>query len=223
VTLPSLTGLPYTVLVLLFVLATAVAAIVLSRRAGRANPGEGSTFSGGGHFLSRSWKPWQAGIAIGLLALPAYLSSAASGRNYPLGVTHGVLHASLLLTDAPLRHVVAPAAKAPSEATQGTHQAQPQKKVVWWLVLLIGSMMVGSHLSGRLSGQARLLPKPPEQILVALLGGLLVGSGAALATGCVIGNILSGWALMSVGTMLFGVVTILANWTTTLLYLRGLR
>jgi hypothetical protein len=74
-----------------------------------------------------------------------------------------------------------------------------------------------------MSGQARLLPKPPEQVLVAALGGFLVGTGAALATGCVIGNILSGWALMSVGTVLFGLVTILANWGTTALYLRGLR
>ena len=40
--------------------------------------------------------------------------------------------------------------------------------------------------------------------------------------GCVIGNILSGWALMSVGMFLFGVVTIVANWATTALYLRGL-
>jgi hypothetical protein len=58
---------------------------------------------------------------------------------------------------------------------------------------------------------------------VAAAGGFLVGTGAALATGCVIGNILSGWALMSVGTFFFGVVTILANWATTVLYLRGVR
>jgi len=33
------------------------------------------------------WKPWQAGLAIGILAIAAYMSSSASGRNYPLGVT----------------------------------------------------------------------------------------------------------------------------------------
>jgi hypothetical protein len=37
----------------------------------------------------------------------------------------------------------------------------------------------------------------------------------------VIGNILSGWALLSVGTILFGVVVVLANWLTTWLYLMG--
>jgi hypothetical protein len=49
----------------------------------------------------------------------------------------------------------------------------------------------------------------------------LLGAGAAFAGGCVIGNILSGWALMSVGNILFGVVTILSNWVVTYFYLMG--
>jgi hypothetical protein len=223
VTLSSLTGLPFWLLALVIAAATVAAAVLLRRRAVHA---QSSPEASSEHatpttnVLGRSWKPWQAGIAIGLLALPAYLSSAASGRNYPLGVTHGVLHAALLVTDAPVRHVVAPPPAAPSPTSPAK---APKKKVVWWLVLLVGSLMAGSHISARLSGQARLLPKPPDQVLVAILGGFLVGAGATLATGCVIGNILSGWALMSIGGLLFGVVTILANWGTTALYLRGLR
>ena len=108
-----------------------------------------------------------------------------------------------------------------ADEAAGNEAPTPRKKVVWWLVLMVGSLMVGSNVSGQLSGQARLLPKPPEQVLVAVLGGFLVGMGAALATGCVVGNILSGWALMSVGMVLFAVVTVLANWATTWLYLRG--
>jgi hypothetical protein len=60
-------------------------------------------------------------------------------------------------------------------------------------------------------------------VLVAMAGGFLVGVGATLATGCVVGNVLSGWALMSIGAVLFAVATVLANWATTLVYLRGLR
>ena len=218
VTLSSLTGLPFWVLALILAGGTLAWALARRRRttAPEAAPISGSS---GGVRMNRPWKAWQAGIAIGLLALPAYMSSAATGRNYPLGVTHGVLHASLLLTDAPVQHVtgiVTPAPPSPDPAPP-----PPRKKVVWWLVLLVGSLMVGSNLSGRLSGEARLLPKPPEQVLVAAAGGFLVGAGAALATGCVIGNILSGWALMSVGMFVFGVVTVLANWATTVLYLRG--
>jgi len=223
VTLSSLTGLPFWALALAFAAATAAAALLLHRRGRTAGPGEHPAEDphAASRILGRSWKPWAAGIAIGLLALPATLSSAASGRNYPLGVTHGVLHTALLITDAPVRHVVAPPSPAPD--APASKAPKPRKKVVWWLVLMVGGLVIGSHLSGRMSGQAKLLPKPPEQILTALGGGFLVGAGAALAGGCVVGNILSGWALMSVGTMLFGVVTILANWAATFLYLRGLR
>jgi hypothetical protein len=219
VTLSSVTGLPFWVLALILAGGTLVWA--LARRGPRAAAGTPTTDSSGGLRLNRPWKAWQAGVAIGLLALPAYVSSAASGRNYPLGVTHGVLHASLLLTDAPVQHITGIATATPPTADPAP--PTPRKKVVWWLVLLVGSLMVGSHVSGRLSGQARLLPKPPGQVLVAAAGGFLVGTGAALATGCVIGNILSGWALMSVGMVLFGVVTVLANWATTAVYLRGVR
>ncbi len=218
VTLSSLTGLPFWALATVLALATLAWARTRPRRATAeaTTPDTGAT---SGAILRRPWKPWQAGIAIGLLTLPAYVSSAASGRNYPLGTTHGVLHASVLLTDAPVQHVTGVATPAAVPSEPGT--AAPRKKVVWWLVLLVGSLMVGSQLAGRLSGEARLLPKPPEQVLVAVAGGFLVGVGAALAVGCVIGNILSGWAMMSIGALLFGIVTILANWATTVLYLRG--
>jgi hypothetical protein len=97
----------------------------------------------------------------------------------------------------------------------------PPKKIVWWLVGVVISMGAGAHIAGRLSNQIRLLPKPPEQTITALLGGVLVGVGAGFATGCVVGNILSGWALQSVGLLVFGIVTILANWVVTYVYLMG--
>jgi len=219
ITLSSLSGLPFWALALLFGLATLGLAVARRRASPESVEGRPSSLSG---VLSRPWRPWQAGVAIGLLALPAYVSSAASGRNYPLGTTHGVLQASLLLTDAPVQHVVGPPAAPASGQLPSTDPTPPRKRVVWWMVLLVGGLMAGAHLAGRLSGEARLLPKPPEQVLVAMAGGFLAGAGAALGTGCVIGNILSGWALMSVGMFLFGAVVILANWVTTVLYLRGL-
>lgn len=219
VTLSSLTGLPFWVLTL--VVGGATLAWAAARRRSRPSGDPVASPDHSEHrvpFLRRPWKPWQAGIAVGLLTLPAWMSSAASGRNYPLGTTHGVLHASVLLTDTPVQHVTGPASPPPPSPPS---TPAPRKKVVWWLVLLVGSLMLGSQLAGRLSGEARLLPKPPEQVLVAAAGGFLVGVGAALAVGCVIGNILSGWAMMSVGALLFGVATILANWATTVVYLRG--
>jgi hypothetical protein len=123
------------------------------------------------------------------------------------------MQAELLLVDHGFQHVWTTAPAAPA--------AEPGKKVSWWLVLLVSSLVLGSWVSGRMSGQAKLRPKPPDEVVVALIGGVLVGVGAAIATGCVVGNIMSGWALMSVGGFIFGFVTLLSNWVTTYFYLMG--
>jgi uncharacterized membrane protein YedE/YeeE len=228
VTLSSLTGLSYASLAVVFAALTLAVVFSLRHRKAAAKPVATKTDAAplAQRILTRPWKPWQSGVAIGLLALAAYVSSDASGRNYPLGVTHGVLHIEVLATDHPVRHVwqkrpeptTAVAMPAAPEAAQ---EARPGKKVVWWLVGLVTFLVLGSHVSARLRGSFRLLPKPPDETIVAFLGGLLVGAGAALATGCVVGNIMSGVALMSVGNMLFVIVVALSNWATTYVYMIG--
>lgn len=230
--LPAITGLPFGALALVFGLLTLVVALLIRRRKrrdGRESTGDGSR---PGRWLTRPWKPWQAGVAIGILGAPALVSSTASGRPYPLGVTHGVLDVHLLIVDRGFNHrwrqepppaavTTGPSLDKGAAPTRGA-SAQPQgKKIIWWLVALVVSMIPGSWTSARLAGRARLLPKPPEQMLIAFLGGILVGVGAAIGRGCVTGNILSGSALMSVGSMVFGVVTVLAAWATTYVYLMG--
>jgi hypothetical protein len=142
-----------------------------------------------------------------------------------MGVTHGVLHAQLLLTDAPLNHVYAPKS-AQSSATKEApakpaNTAAPAKKVSWWLILEVIFLVAGSFTSAKISGKIKFLPRPPDQTVVAFFGGILLGAGAAIAGGCVVGNIMSGVALMSVGNVLFLVTVVLANWATTWLYLMG--
>jgi hypothetical protein len=216
------TGIPYWVLAVVFAVGTLL--VVVVKRAGARRARESLRDDRTIHrLLTRPWKPWQAGVAIGVLAAFAYVSSAASGRNYPLGVTHGVLHTQQLLMESGSVQIYKRATDPPPPPMQKADRspAKPGKKIVWWLVLLVMSQMLGSFVSGKLSGQARLLPKPPDETLVAVIGGFLVGAGAIFATGCVIGNILSGWALMSLGMLLFGIVTVLANWITTYFYLMG--
>jgi uncharacterized membrane protein YedE/YeeE len=226
VSLYAVTGLPFWALALVFAIITLVLVAVFRKR--RQAEKRNSQNNGKPIFeriITRPWKPWVAGLAIGMLMVPAYLSSAASGRNYPLGVTHGVMQAELLLINSNFNHVYTnqssptnnpanPGSSAPTSNPGG-------KKIVWWLVAGVLSLMLGSWVSARMSGQAKLLPKPPDEILFALLGGLMIGTGAAFATGCVVGNIMSGWALMSVGTFLFGVVAILSNWAATYFYMMG--
>jgi uncharacterized membrane protein YedE/YeeE len=222
VTLSSMTGLPLWAVATILILATLI--IAWKKRSSKNS----SVQSGNGRTsmmkasMTKSWKPWQAGLLIGILGSAAYLSSAASGRNYPLGVTHGVLHAQMLLTDSNLNVVFekpkpAASATAPSQG----QPVSPEKKVSLWLIFLVVSLVIGSWVSARLSGQARFIAKPPEQIFIALIGSILAGAGAAIAKGCVVGNIMSGVALASVGMVLFAIVVILANWVTTYLYLMG--
>ena len=225
--LPALTGIPFWSLATIFAVGT-LAAVLLRRKriSSEINNHNSEGVPALKRIITKPWRPWAAGLAIGLLMVPAYISSASSGRNYPLGVTHGVMQAELLVIDSGLNNVYA---KKPPVTTSDMKSDVPLKqdskpsgkKVVWWLVATVISLMLGSWVSARLSGQARLLPKPPDEMLVAILGGLLIGVGAALAGGCVVGNIMSGWALMSVGTVLFGVVVVLSNWATTYLYMMG--
>jgi hypothetical protein len=229
--LPALTGLPYAFWAFLIGLITLATALWMKRKKPAAVPGMIPGKTSPRRWLTKPWKPWHAGVAIGILACFAYLSSAASGRNYPLGVTHGVLDVAVIATDSGYHSVyktetkpTAITAKIEEENTVEKAQTAPQhseKHVVWWLVGLVISLVIGSHVSGRFSGQTKLLPKPPEQTVIAFFGGILVGIGAALAIGCVIGNILSGWALMSLGTVVFGIVVVLSNWVTTYFYMMG--
>jgi hypothetical protein len=220
VTLSTLSGLPFWVLALLFAVVTLT--VIIGRRG--MHPGASRRAAMGPWMeraLRRPWKPWASGIAIGMLMAPAYLSSVATGRNYPLGVTHGVMQAELLLVDHNVQHVWRINPSPPPKPAAAAPSTPAGKTVSWWLVLVSLALPLGSWVSARMNGTVRLMPKPPDEILTALAGGLLTGAGAAFATGCVVGNIMSGWALMSVGTVLFGVVTILANWITSYYYLMG--
>ncbi len=222
VTLSSLTGLPLWAVAVLLILATLLIAKFKHSRPNTAVGQDRSNFSLMRLFTAKSWKPWQAGLLIGILGSAAYLSSAASGRNYPLGVTHGVMHVQLLATESNLDFVYQrpnPTANTPSSAPAPV--ANLGKRVSVWLMAVVVSLVIGGWLAARLSGQARLIAKPPDQIFVALIGSILAGAGAAIAGGCVVGNIMSGVALGSIGMIFFTFVVVLANWATTYLYLMG--
>ncbi|MFW5663263.1 MAG: YeeE/YedE family protein [Bacteroidota bacterium] len=223
-TLFSVTGIPYLILALIIMDGTIIYSAIKHKKKKFkfALP------------LNKSWKPWIAGIAIGILGIFAYLTSVQSGRNYPLGVTKGVLNYTLVLVEKPeyLQHIkqkpekVKPVIAEPEEYKETNIKKikdsnQPKKKVNDWLLLLVLAMIAGSWVSGALSGQSKLLPKDPEQTLFALFGGFMIGTGAAFAGGCSIGNILSGWGMMSLGNFIFGIVVLLANWAATYFYLMG--
>lgn len=248
ITLSTLTGLPPWAFVLLLGGAT----LLWARRGRRSSPpmGESETGSspsppvgesdeepcsplpvgvpeGGGRLrrlLTRPWKPWHAGLAIGLLSIPGLASGALSGRGYPLCVSNGVFNLANLLTERKLRvfQISFAHMKAVRQEMQAAIQAGDLRSWVSpWLMVLVLALCAGAWVSGRMSGHARLLPKPPEQTIIAFFGGILVGIGVALANGCVIGHVVSGIGLLSVGSLVFGVSALLGNWITSYLYLLG--
>lgn len=221
-----ITGIPYWILSVLFALAT-ILFVLFKKSRKQISKQENKSDK---NILFRSWKPWAAGIAIGILGASAYLTSATTGRNYPLGITHGVLQAHLILTEknSNLEYIfsknIQPKKEPKAETTN--NQTMPKvetKKINVWLVLNVIGLVIGAFISGYSSGKAKFLPKEPSQTFIALLGGLMIGIGAALTGGCSIGNILSGWSLMSLGNFVFGIFAILGAYITTIFYLIGIK
>ena len=99
ITLSSVTGVPYWLLAVIFAAATIIAIIIKGKNRANNNTAGSDDTGPVTRTIRHPWKPWKAGLAIGVLAIFAYLSSASTGRNYPLGVTHGVLHARMLFTE----------------------------------------------------------------------------------------------------------------------------
>lgn len=233
ITLHSFLGVPYWTIVLILLILTLLLTYFLQKKKNKSANKTKSEFS---KVFTKSWKPWQAGIAIGIIAMLAWLSSLPVGRNYPLGVTHGLNHTYQAIIDNNVKFIYQKPEPAKQTALYSSNQkvisnvqaiakdekpkSEPKKLNVWLILLSIG-LMLGAFASGKMTGQTKLLPKEPSQTLIAILGGLLIGIGAAIGSGCVIGNILSGWAMLSVGTFVFGIATLLANWATTYLYLMG--
>ncbi len=226
-TLYSVLKLPYWLLVLIFIILTIAISVVKGKKQG--NKSIRREVRNLKSLITRPWKPWQAGIMIGFVGMLAWLSSLPTGRNYPLGVTHGVSYlyqfviennTELVKSKQP-PNTQSPNVKIQTQVLNQAQQSQPRKLNLWLMMLTLG-LVIGAFLSSKMSNNFALLPKPPEQIIVAVIGGFLTGLGAGLATGCVIGNIISGWAMMSISMFIFGIATLLGNWFATYVYLIGI-
>jgi uncharacterized membrane protein YedE/YeeE len=142
-----------------------------------------------------SWPLFGVAVIVGLLGWAAIVVGPYLGRTHPLGASH--------MPYSLLKYVF-----------EGN--ARIVGLIAWTFVL-------GSALSAWLRGKLLWRTAPKGMLVLAYFGGVLVGFGAILGGGCFVGQILSGWALLSIHALIFGITMILANWATTLLYLRGWR
>lgn len=194
--LPEVTGLSYPLLAGVIGAAGLLGTLYLLRR---ARPGARPRAPLHWRDLRRrDWPAPVAGVLVGLLGWLAYLSSTGQGRNYPLGVVYGVQRVFALLVGV--------------EPSGGE-----------WSLPLVAGILGGSLISARLRGELVWRSGDPAMLVGALIGGVLVGAGALVGRGCFFGNIISGVALLSVHSLLFASVAVIANWITTLIYVRGVQ
>ena len=154
------------------------------------------TFKPGSSLASdRGWPLLAAAIIIGMLGWAAFLAGPSLGRNYPLGATHIPRTLVQFAFNGKL-HIVGLAA---------------------W------TFIPGAALSAWMRGKISWRTAPRNILVMAFLGGVMVGLGAVIGQGCFVGQVLSGWALLSSHALIFGCFMIVTNLVTTLFYLRGWR
>jgi hypothetical protein len=132
-----------------------------------------------------NWKV--AAILLAILAPIAWVSSAASGRNYGFGITGGWV--SLI---------------------KGYVTTTPVNWEGWNIVgIILGAMiaaMAGKEFKLR-------MPKHAITYLQVIVGGCFMGFGASTAGGCNIGHFFTGIPQLALSSMLAGIFFIIGNWT----------
>jgi uncharacterized protein len=192
--LADLIGISYTKLGILVALIGIVLFIFFIRNQKRKTKSKKNTMRISlGSLSERGWSMIAVGVGIGILSWPVYFASQRLGVTYGFG-----------------------AAKIPASLLQLV--IFNQVKIVG---LIAWSFIVGSALSAWLRGDMIFRSADRETLIFSFVGGLLVGSGAVIGWGCFVGNMLTGWALLSIHSLVFGITMVSANWITTIFYMRG--
>jgi hypothetical protein len=147
--------------------------------------------------------PYLCGLALGLVMLAAF---ATCGRGLGASGAFSTVAAAGVAAIAPER--------ARSHPVHAAYLETPPQRD--WLVLELLGVTVGAAVSARRAGRMRVeLARGAgcgraRRVLLALVGGLLMGLGARLARGCTSGLALSGGAVLSVGGWTFLLVAFAA-------------
>jgi uncharacterized membrane protein YedE/YeeE len=140
--------------------------------------------------------PYLAGVALGFVLLMCFVLTGQG-----LGASGAFAKAASVLADA------LGTQSTPNEYFRSYLQAGPAWST--WIVVEVLGIVIGGGLSAWLHGRFRVeVVRGPNtdagrRLLAAVIGGALMGCGAALALGCTSGQALSGGALLSVGSWVF--------------------
>ncbi|MBT3188507.1 MAG: YeeE/YedE family protein [Anaerolineae bacterium] len=168
-----------------------VLAVILWWIFGRKNEDEveQSDKSWAERIFKQGWNWWATGIVIGIVEMIAYLSSAAAGRNYPLGITAGWI----------------------TIVKVGLPGVEASMNWVAWLVL---GIIVGAAIASLIANEFKIRVPKGGVLLQIFIGSLLMGFGAVTSAGCNVTHILSGIPMLSLGSLLGGLFIVLGAWVT---------
>lgn len=162
------------------------------------------------------WNPYTAGVGLGLVLLAAFV---IMGRGL------GASGAFTSIVSVGVNAVDPEHAQSNEFFSEylgdGTHH--PLKD---WLVFEVLGVLVGGFISGSLAHRIKgTVEKGPritsgKRLLLAFLGGGLMGFGAKLARGCTSGQALTGGALLGVGSWAFMLAVFAGGYAVAYLFRR---
>lgn len=122
--------------------------------------------------FTQHWHPFVTAVLIGLLGIAAWFFSELSGRSYGYGIA------------VPSANVV-------------QYLVIGQQRYLNWGTYFVLGIVLGSFISAKLSGEFEWRLPEPKAVLQRMVGGVIMGIGAALAGGCTITNSLVSTAYFS--------------------------
>lgn len=141
--------------------------------------------------LRPRWTVINTGIVLGSLGVLARYFSTTSGRAFGLSTTDGI-----------------------AELFQSVFLFEP----LGWAGTFIGSLIIGSAISAYLNGETKLAKPNKKSIPRFYGGGILLGMGAMLATGCNFGHIFGGIPELGLSSFAALIFMLLGNGLGSQLY-----
>jgi len=186
--------LKVTMLVLAILIIVIWVALFMRNKSTEATFGEKSK-SLGESIFKRGWGWLPTGIVVALIGMLAFPLSAAAGRNYPLGITGGWINIFQSLIK-----------------WQAVVDGNVKVTALSWEGAEVLGIILGALVAALIAGEFAIRAPEPKILLQTFVGGLLMGAGAFVSTGCNIGHILSGVPQLSIGSILGGVSIVLGGW-----------
>ena len=149
--------------------------------------------------MKNLWNPYLAGVALGLSLLLSYVV-----------VGHGLgASGAVSIIGAVVLKSIVPGYVTAKGSSFAHYFTDNQNALNNWLIFMAIGIFVGGMISSVISGRNKLEvvrgahTTNTKRLILALIGGIVMGVGARIGRGCTSSQALSGGALFSVGSWIF--------------------